>query len=183
LRGYLDTFAQIYGDSDLESVLRDQIDVLERAGDRLPRVFLHGDPGTWNMLATRDGRVAFLDWESAEVAGLPLWDLFYFLRSYGLTRLRGHVPTPLAAFDSAYFGSSDLTTWVHEQIAAYCRAVELHPDWVVPLYYTCWMHRSLKEATRLERSRLGTGHFINVLRRARQFADLEAQLLPAHGRG
>ena len=35
---------------------------------------------------------------------------------------------------------------------------------VAPLFYTCWMHRALKESTRLTREQLHAGHYIRLLR-------------------
>jgi hypothetical protein len=35
---------------------------------------------------------------------------------------------------------------------------------VEPLFHTCWMHRALKEATRLTSSRLERGHYVSLLR-------------------
>jgi hypothetical protein len=178
LNAYLDSFARIYADGDLIDWLRDQVGVLESNGGRLPRVFQHGDPGTWNALATGDGHVSFLDWESADALGMPLWDLFYFLRSYGVTRLRQQgVRLSRVAFERTFFGSSELSTWVRRVIADYAAAIGLERPWVAPLFSTCWMHRSLKEATRLEAQTLGTSHFLNVLRRCRREGDLEARLL------
>ena len=49
--------------------------------DRLPpvpAVFRRGDLATWNVLFDRGSFVA-IDWEDAQEAGPPLWDLFFFL--------------------------------------------------------------------------------------------------------
>ena len=35
---------------------------------------------------------------------------------------------------------------------------------VEPLFYTCWMHRALKESTRLTAGDLERGHYFSVLR-------------------
>ena len=35
---------------------------------------------------------------------------------------------------------------------------------VEPLFYTCWMHRALKEATRLPPEHLEEGHYLRLLR-------------------
>jgi hypothetical protein len=40
----------------------------------------------------------------------------------------------------------------------------LAPELIEPLFYTCWMHRGLKEATRLTPNTLACGHYFNVLR-------------------
>jgi aminoglycoside phosphotransferase (APT) family kinase protein len=56
---------------------------LERAGQlldaSLPLVFEHGDLCHPNLLISDDGRVGVLDWERGQPAGLPGFDLFFFL--------------------------------------------------------------------------------------------------------
>jgi aminoglycoside phosphotransferase (APT) family kinase protein len=50
-----------------------------RALPPLPAVPEQRDCSPWNLLWTGDGRLAILDWESAEPQGLPVLDLCYFL--------------------------------------------------------------------------------------------------------
>lgn len=50
-----------------------------RALPPLPLVPEHRDCSPWNVLRTRQGRLALLDWESAEPDGLPALDVVYFL--------------------------------------------------------------------------------------------------------
>ena len=45
----------------------------------LPTVIEHRDCSPWNLMVTSEGSLAFLDWESAELDGLPVLDLAYFL--------------------------------------------------------------------------------------------------------
>jgi aminoglycoside phosphotransferase (APT) family kinase protein len=128
-------------------------------------VFQHGDPGTWNVLVTKNGRVAFLDWEAAEVEGMPLWDLFYFLRSYCVGAARSQGATdPLAGFRQQFLGETQLGQLVREATRHYCERTSLSAQLIEPLFYLCWMHRALKEATRLSPSKLERGHYINLLR-------------------
>ncbi len=171
LRELLDEFSKVYGNPGLGDRLKAPVETLASHAEGVPRVFLHGDPGTWNMLGTREGGVAFLDWEAADPAGPPLWDLFYFLRSYGVTRRRGQTRSLLAAFDDTFFGDSELSRWTRGVIARYAEAARVPRSLVVPLFQTCWMHRSLKEATRLERANLAGGHFVNALEHSLSHAD------------
>lgn len=46
----------------------------------------------------------------------------------------------------------------------YCEHIGLERSLVEPLFYTCWMHRALKESTRLPASNLDSGSFITLLR-------------------
>jgi len=45
----------------------------------LPSVCEHRDYSPWNVFVAADGQLAVLDWESAELHGLPVLDLIYFL--------------------------------------------------------------------------------------------------------
>ena len=96
-------------DQRVEAFLREGIDAIGAAG-QIPFVFQHGDPGTWNILVATDGTIGFLDWEAADPAGIPLWDLFYFLRSFAVTvsRARG-TEDSLAGIRRELFAASELT--------------------------------------------------------------------------
>jgi hypothetical protein len=89
LGALFERFAQIYQLTPAEhDFLAAQIAAIGRSRAPIPLVFQHGDPGTWNIWVTPSGRVAFLDWEAAEPQGIPLWDLFYFVRTYGAWAIR-----------------------------------------------------------------------------------------------
>jgi aminoglycoside phosphotransferase (APT) family kinase protein len=62
----------------------------------LPLVFEHGDLCHPNLLVRDDGSVGVLDWERAQPAGLPAFDLFFFL-AYAADAGRHRV-------DEAFFG-------------------------------------------------------------------------------
>jgi hypothetical protein len=165
VRRLLSRFSELYGGGEIVEFLQARVDALEHHPDAIPLVFQHGDPGIWNLLATPTGQVAFLDWEAAEPAGLPLWDLFHLLRSYGvLSARRRGVRVALKAFEQTFLDDSDLARWVRRAIARYCDAVGVAKPLTEALFYTCWMHRSVKEATRLGPRELNRGHYVNVLR-------------------
>jgi hypothetical protein len=129
-----------------------------------PIVFQHGDAGTWNLLVTADERVVFLDWENAEPAGMPLWDLFYLLRSHavGVGRKNG-ARRRLAAVERFLFDRSVLSELVVEATTRYVSAIRLDPALVEPLFHLCWMHQALKEATRFTPDRVRSAHFNRLL--------------------
>lgn len=161
----LDRFVEIYRiTSDEQAFLRHQIAVVRDSGS-VPAVFQHGDPGPWNMLVTPSGHIGLLDWEAAEPRGVPLWDVLYFLRSHalGVARRRG-VRNRLKAFSQYFDTSSPFHRLMADTIAHYCRRIGLPEHLVEPLFHTCWMHRALKEATRLPAARLQKGHFVELLR-------------------
>jgi hypothetical protein len=147
--------------------LAGQVAAIARSEAGLPLVFQHGDPGPWNLLVTREGRPAFLDWEAADPEGLPLWDIFHFLRSFGLAISRRTGRTdPIRSFTEQVLADSDLSRLIVQATKRFCAATALRPELVEPLFYLCWMHRALKEVPRLHPARLDTGRYVNVLRRA-----------------
>jgi protein-L-isoaspartate O-methyltransferase len=145
--------------------LASQIATIAASRAAFPLVFQHGDPGSWNILATPSGGAAFLDWEAFEQHGMPLWDLFYFLRSYGVWSARkAGTHDSLKGFSQQYLADSALGALLVDVTRRYCERSGLAPELVEPLFYTCWMHRSLKEAARLPTARLERGHYVSLLR-------------------
>jgi phosphotransferase family enzyme len=159
--------------------LRDRFAAVGGIDQPIPTVFQHGDPGIWNLLVDGDERTVFLDWESAESDGLPLWDLFYFLRSYAVaTSRRSGVRDRLEAASRHLLDGSPLGDRIVELVAAYRVRVGLPSDAVEALIYGCWVHRSIKEASRMAPERLAEGQFVRLIRRmlARPDAPILARL-------
>ncbi|KPV51800.1 hypothetical protein SE17_19160, partial [Kouleothrix aurantiaca] len=156
--------------------LAGQIETLGQSQQPFPLVFQHGDPGTWNIWVTPSGRTAFLDWEAAETQGMPLWDLLYFIRTYGAWSARATISGDVTkGFGDQFLTASPFQALMAEATARYCERVGLPAEFVEPLFYTCWMHRGLKEATRLTPTMLARGHYFNVLRAS---IDQRAALAP-----
>lgn len=150
-----------------ERFLDAQIAALKDGGDGLRLVFQHGDPGPWNVLLSDDGRPALLDWEAARPRGMPLWDIFHFLRSYGLAVSRAAgTRDRLRSFAEHYLDGSPLSEVIVETTRRVCARTGLAPSLVEPLFFTCWMHRALKEAATLPPDRLARGRYVNVLQLA-----------------
>ncbi len=159
-------FAAVYQPTAFErDFLTAQIETIGYARGHFPLVFQHGDPGTWNLLVSASGKVIMIDWEAGEPHGMPLWDLFYFMRSYGswMARQQGNRDS-LRSFAQQFLEPSALGAHLTETVAQYCSLIGLPEHLVAPLFYTCWMHRALKEATRLTPAALQTGHYANLLR-------------------
>lgn len=163
----LEEFTRVYRlPTEHEDFLGAQVSALVSA-DGLPLVFQHGDPGPWNILVTPGGRPALLDWEAAARLGLPLWDLFHFLRSYGLAVSRAAgTRDRMRSFAEHYLDGSVLTEVLVEATGRVCARTGLAPSLVEPLFFTCWMHRAFKEAATLPPDRLAGGRYVNVLRLA-----------------
>jgi hypothetical protein len=149
---------------DERAFLAQQIARIAASPVAVPGVLQHGDPGTWNMRVRPDGRVVFTDWEAAESCGMPLWDLLYFLRSYALLgRVRG-LQGRLETFGRHFLGASPLSGFIQAGVARYVERVGVAPELIEPLFHTCWMHRALKEASRLAPEKLDDGRFVQLLR-------------------
>lgn len=173
LRVLFKRFTSIYQlSADHESFLEGQLAHVGDHARAFPLVFQHGDPGPWNVVVTPDERVAFLDWEAAEAQGMPLWDLFYFMRSYsvGAARAQG-THDRLQGFAQILLSDTPLSRLLLERVDHYRRQTGLDKTLIEPLFYTCWMHRALKEATRLSRSQLDKGHYVNLLRLCIEWRD------------
>ena len=74
----LGRFGELFGRVVDPGLLRESEGIVRAAG-ALPRVPEQRDFGPWNVLVTPAGELAVLDWESAEVDGLPVLDLLYYL--------------------------------------------------------------------------------------------------------
>jgi SAM-dependent methyltransferase len=144
--------------------LETQVAAAGEFGGQVPMVFRHGDAGTWNVVVTDANKAAFLDWEVAEPAGPPLWDLFDFLRSFGVWIGRVHGQRdPSATYKTAFLGDGPLATLQAAAVRRYCVDVGLSPRLVEPLFYSCWMQRAVREAAWTTR-RLEDGTYIKLLR-------------------
>jgi Phosphotransferase enzyme family len=166
LRSLFRRFTEIYQLApEHHDFLSRQLACIGQSHSSFPLVFQHGDPGTWNVLVTPTGRIAFLDWEAAERAGMPLWDVFYLIRAYGvLASRRAGTRNMLQGFAEQFLHDTPLGMLLVDSTWRSVARIGLAPALIEPLFYTCWMHRALKEATRLEPACLEKGHYLNLLR-------------------
>jgi hypothetical protein len=145
--------------------LEDAIELVARSSGPFPLVLQHGDPGTWNLLVDETGLVYFLDWENADAAGMPLWDVFYLLRSHAVgTARRAGVRRRLAGVERYLFGTSPLSDSIVGAVGGYASKLGIDPALVEPLFHLCWMQQALKEATRTDPARVRDGHYNRLLR-------------------
>ena len=161
----LERLDAVYGlAADERRFLEACIASVELQGVAVPLVCRHGDAGTWNILATREGRAAFLDWEVSEPLGPPLWDLFYFVRSFGtwLGRLGGGRDAA-QIYRAAFLADGPMGVLQRESVRRYCAQVGLSPTLAGPLFYTCWMQCAVHEAA-WTTGALADGTYIRLLR-------------------
>jgi hypothetical protein len=143
--------------------------LVERVGawrDPIDLVAMHGDPGTWNLLAADDGRVGFLDWESFEPDGLPLWDLFHLAHAAVLVLGRSRLPRRrMGILADHVFGSGRYSGLLLDAVSAYRDRLGIAPELVEPLFTFCWIHRALKESNRRRPDDVANGHYARFARR------------------
>jgi len=167
LRRLFNSFQKIYPlMAEEEEFLAGQIDSIAGSKEAFPLVFQHGDPGTWNMMVSDEAnRIIVIDWESGEPEGMPLWDLFYFFRTYAswVSRRQGSRDS-IKNFSENFLAKSELHSLLVNVTERYRASVALDRKLIRPLFYTCWMHRALKESTRLTEASLQQGHYFQVLR-------------------
>jgi hypothetical protein len=127
------------------------------AADEVPTVFTHGDPGPWNLLVSA-GEASFLDWENAELRGLPLGDVFYFARTYGAfaAERRGVRWTP-AVFVEQFLRDGDLSRLLRHDVDAHLRALGIARELVGPLFRLTSAALAAREAWSLEPSKVTRG--------------------------
>jgi thiamine kinase-like enzyme len=168
LEALLARFNELYDpDRDTSRFLESELSALAADAGALRLVFQHGDPGPWNLVVTAGGSPGFLDWESADPGGMPLWDLFHFLRSFGLIVSRNagrHDPT--RSFDEQILATSALNQLLVDTTRRFCAETGMSTRLVEPLFYLCWVHRAAKETSRLAPEALGSGRYFNLLRLA-----------------
>jgi hypothetical protein len=150
---------------EVAAVLDEHLRRLREHPAPFPLVLQHGDPGAWNVLRTADGSLAWLDWEATEPSGMPLWDLFHFSRSYGVgaARAEGGRQGSLGAFRRVFLPGSQLVDALAVAVGDHVAQLGLDDELVEPLFHLCWMHRAVKEATRLPAARLASGHYVRLL--------------------
>lgn len=160
-------FLDLYPLPDAEgSFLQRQVEALLDGVDKLPVVFQHGDPGIWNVLAD-DRDPVLLDWEAGEPAGLPLWDLFYFLRSVGTwqSKLRGD-RDPIRSYQEHFLSAAPLARFQAQMVKRYRLRLGIAEEVVEPLFYTCWVYRALREAMQMVHDAVEEGIYYRLLRRS-----------------
>jgi hypothetical protein len=138
----------------LEALLGDGAEAAyarERSLPRLratPTVLQHNDLGCWNIIGDRDSFTA-VDWESVQPAGLPLWDLWYFLRD-ALAAVDGvDAPGREAHLEALFRGelasSRVLFRWTQRAV----EALGVPPEEVGAIATLCWLYHAGSHGRRI----------------------------------
>jgi hypothetical protein len=121
---------------------------LLRGLETIPGVLQHNDLGGWNIVVDRGGNFTALDWESARLPGLPLWDLWYFLADV-LPALDG-IDDRGAAFRRLFRGESGTSALLFELTRAAVSALQIPEDLVGRIACLCWLHHGVSHIARAE---------------------------------
>lgn len=122
-----------------------------RTGD-IATVAEHGDLSDPNLLLLRNGRIGVVDWELAELRGLPTHDLFVFLAYVAVARARAtSADAQVQAFRDAFAAP---TGWLRPHAAVYADARGIERSKLAPLFLACWARIT---AGRLDRLLGGAG--------------------------
>jgi aminoglycoside phosphotransferase (APT) family kinase protein len=113
----------------------------------LPSVPEQRDLGPWNVLVTPAGGIAVLDWESAEVDGLPALDLLYYLAYAAFSADRARDREGRVA---SFRRSLDATTFTgairRDCLARYAGALGLEASQLAPLRALVWLIHAPSDA-------------------------------------
>jgi aminoglycoside phosphotransferase (APT) family kinase protein len=133
-RDLLDVQAAIPAEAGLLEKTRALVAPLSRAS--VPRVLEHGDLSHPNLLLGPEGRLGVIDWELADLHGLPATDLYFFLTYVGMALKGGPtIPNALSAVDQAFFGQR---SWARSYVRRYTESLGLPRDTLTPLFIACW---------------------------------------------
>jgi aminoglycoside phosphotransferase len=105
-------------------------------GTSLPVVVEHGDLSHPNIILREHGGVGVVDWELADVNGVPACDLYFFLvyAAFALSKARASGDY-VSSFHTAFFGR---TAWARPYVTAYAEALQLSLHLLTPLFVLCW---------------------------------------------
>lgn len=137
----------------------------------LPGVLQHNDLDSWNIHADADGRFTVLDWESARVDGVPLWDLAYFLgEALPLTAGAGSFEERAATAVEIFAGRHELSAVAFGWIGRGTRLLSIPDEAVGPAVLTGWLHHAASHVARATALRHG-GATVTAVSPAEHIAD------------
>jgi hypothetical protein len=163
-------FEASFGGAVDAAMLRETAQILARL-DPLPRVCEQRDFSPWNVFLDAEGKLVVLDWESAELQGLPALDLVYFLtylafyldRALRIGRYRESFRRSLDPVTQTGGVAKELLAWYAERTGLPRAAVR-------PLRLLAWLLHSRSEHRRIvedagpapDSARLRRSIFVNL---------------------
>lgn len=145
----LDDFSRHFGPALTAKDLEKTQQILSQLGP-LPLVVEQRDFSPWNILLAHNEELVVLDWESAELEGLPGLDLIYFLTYLGFF-LEGAMES--GGFRQVYRSLLNPVTRVGkvfaESLEFYSRRLGLKLEVLRPLRLLCWLLHSRSDYRQL----------------------------------
>ena len=142
-------FEKSFGEAFTPKEMNDIRDRLHCLPD-LPLVCEQRDCSPWNVLVNSQGELAVLDWESAELSGLPGLDLIYFL-TYLSFFIEGAMES--GKFSQAYRNAEDPETFTgrvqQECFTRYFGELGIDRSVLAPLRLLTWIFHSDREVHRM----------------------------------
>ena len=142
----LASFGEVFGGVADRGLLREGEAIVRGIG-ALPAVPEQRDFGPWNVLATPAGGIAVLDWESAEVDGVPALDLLYYL-AYATFSVEGARDrgSRVASFRRSLNSSTLVGAVRRDCLARYLAATGLDPARLAALRPLLWLIHAQSDA-------------------------------------
>ncbi len=169
LAAFADGFPLAREDEARLTATRDSAERLRGAG--LPLVLEHGDLSHPNLILRAGGGLGVVDWELAQLAGLPAHDLVFFLTYIAFARQDARTTAAqIAAFRSAFFGRD---AWARPYVLEYAERLGLATEWLGPLFALCWARYTIRLWARVnaaEGAPAGNGERAAWLRDNRYYA-------------
>lgn len=144
----LSRFGERFGRLADPALLRTSEEIVRGIGP-LPPVTEQRDFSPWNLLVTTAGDIAVLDWESAEVVGLPALDLLYYLAfaSFNVERAND-LKNRVASYRRLLDPSTPTGALRRNCLARYLEALGLDASHLGPLRVLVWMIHAESEYCR-----------------------------------
>jgi hypothetical protein len=122
----------------------------------LPLAIEHGDFSPWNVHITPSGDLSVLDWEGAELNGLPISDLVYFLAYLTFFAERAlETGTASSAFRRMLDPRTRVGSIAEACIREYCAVISLPAEAIRPLRLLTWLRHAVMEQTLIKNSGIG----------------------------
>ena len=107
----------------------------------------HSDLSHPNLIWIAEKEVGVVDWETAELAGLPVCDLYTFLNYVATSKVQGKaIQTYSKASSEAFFGTK---AWAAEFVEIYARRLELPTPILHPLFVLTWLRIMVSQLQRV----------------------------------
>jgi aminoglycoside phosphotransferase (APT) family kinase protein len=139
-------FVDVFGGVVDQGLLREGEAILGGLG-ALEAVPEQRDFGPWNVLVTPAGEIAVLDWESADVDGLPALDLLYYLAyaAFNVDRASDR-ERRVASFRRSLDAATPTGAIRRDCLARYFGTLGLEPAQLAPLRALVWLIHAQSDA-------------------------------------